>query len=246
MGDHHGHLNQEAQTYQDQYSQLQERLSEMVSLFSQTRQECDRLRTQIVPSPEKLKKSLAELAIAAETAKRENIQASTHTRDLQSKIEVLDKITNTLVKRVASMEEAHQELQKTKKLSKELKDLQEDIIVNEKAIQERVATEEHLKEQIESIYERNMRMKTQYEFKKRRVQQSLEELQQQRTTVMREQTKDRLKLQSTQSMVQRKQHEIKELKENHEQSMSHMTLRFEKLAQHLQHYHQSLSQAMTA
>lgn len=74
----------------------------------------------------------------------------------------------------------------------------------------------------------------------------MEDVLQQRTTLLRAQEHDKQRLVTLEASIARKQHEIADLRDVHEKTMGMLRARYEKLAQQVQTYHNSLLQTMVS
>jgi kinetochore protein Nuf2 len=173
-----------------------------------TTSEIERLRARIVPSPEQLRRTLVELSQAVEALKKENMSSNVHCRETQAKSELLDKISGSLGKRVASLEDLTADLARIRKMSKDAKDHSEAAAQAEAVVKEIEAQEEHLKEAINELFDKTTRQKKNFEYKKRRTAMALEEVQAQRAQLAREQEQDRVRLAALEVAVSKKQHEV--------------------------------------
>ena len=105
---------------------------------------------------------------------------------------------------------------------------------------------QHLKEQINELFEKTTKQKKQFEYKKRRAAMALEEVQAQRAQLAREQEQERRRLVVLETTAGKKQTEIAELKDGHERALHALRARMDALSFHVQQYHLDLAEAMKA
>lgn len=210
------------------------------------KKDIDRLETQIVRSPERLKKTLGMMSNNVENEKREIEQMMTSVREAEAKLQQLHKGDNRILKRISAMDEIAELLQKSKKLSKDVKEQTNAIAANEEMIGELVRDERYLKEQINKASEKLFKLQKQFEKKRTAADMALTEVQAEKMALQQKIEQQRHVLERNLAETESAKRRLDTMKQQHQTHMNTLRSKYEQLHSQLRSYHASLTEAMTA
>lgn len=136
------------------------------------KQECDKLRSQIVPSPERMKRELAELADMLQHERDTILAHERKSRDLQLKLDSLAQVETEIQRVMRLMKEVEVEMQKSKAAVEHTESIQESHQRAQLTLKELTLKEQQMQRQIQAAQERLQRLQRQHEGKRASIQQA--------------------------------------------------------------------------
>lgn len=207
-------------------------------------QTADKLRAQVVRSPEKLQRTLATMQGSIEAGELDVGELSQRLRVLQAKGMMLGKVDNKVSKRVETIGECMADRNKCKEVRKEIKLGMGSIATEEGRGAELGASAEHLDRHIQACRDRLFDMQRSNEQKRCQAQQALDETERKKLDLSYSIQQDRSQLDANTAIIQRKQQELEWTRVEHEREMSNLQGRYANFGEQLQAYHQSMIQAL--
>ena len=208
------------------------------------KQACVKLRQQIVPSPEKLRKNIAELGIAVEAEKCAAAAAERKAAELDVKHDALARVEKDVTKANKKLNECEDEKSAVTEVKQENKALLEKIAENDKAMRDCVNNEQNTRHKLTAAQEKQSRMTKQMELKEANAVDGLEQARAQ--LISAESYKDESESQLNKenlAMVQLK-NKMGEARKQHTQEMETTRLHWTNCENQLLAYHATLIDAM--
>lgn len=244
-------LNKQHALLVEQITALKQHISELSDksagdkfMILNAKQENDRLRTQIVRSPEKLKRSLSDMGTAQERLKRDIRDSQGKAASLASRFEALGRLEEKVQKRIVNLDEALADHKKSKALLKEIRDAQAQLQQDEENIAELVGSEQHLKKQISAGQDKLFRLQRQFEEKRHEAQMTLDQLQNDRMLLQRSQAKDKARVEQLEALIAQKRQELETMRRQHEEDLAALRTRFQQVTDAARGYHERLADAL--
>jgi len=206
--------------------------------------ECEKLRGQIVQSPDKLRGRLAQMEADILTKQQELSECTAKLRELQKQGLTINKVSNKLAKRLATLKECEDDKKKGKDVHQEIKHKVSECQKEEEKVQELKGTSQHLERQIAVLQEKLMSLQIQGEQKRVAAQQALDETERKKRELGFSIQQDKAQLKQNQGIIQHKEKDIIWLNEEHAREMNSLKLQYQQFAKALQAYHTTMSQAM--
>eukprot|EP00164_Ancoracysta_twista_P005929 GFYU01008161.1.p1 GENE.GFYU01008161.1~~GFYU01008161.1.p1 ORF type:complete len:442 (+),score=188.44 GFYU01008161.1:63-1388(+) len=209
-----------------------------------TKQDCEKMRSMIVQSPERLRKTISNLGDSLSHEKSAFAEAEKKQRELHSKLEALGKLEKDLTKATKGVDEVEVEMGKYKKLSKEAKGVQQAIENTASMIEELENKTQHLQRQVNSAEDKLGRTQKQRGMKEEAADVAVEAAMKQKEISDRDRQEV---VNQTQANLQ-KASDIEQktalLREGHESEVQGMWKLYEGLESQVKMYHQQLMEVM--
>lgn len=245
-------LNQENSVLRDEIKGTKDNIQEYTDklandkfLVLNAQQENEKLKSQVVRSPEKLKRALTTMDEDVVARKEDVEQLAAKLRELQSRHLALEKLDNKLAKRVAEIGECANDKTRIADIHKESKAKLAAVSREEDSVRELTAAAEHLQRQVNNNQDKLFQLQKTSEQKRYAAQQALDETERKKMELSYSIQQDRSQLDSNQAIIQRKQQEHQWLKSEHDREMSVLRERYSNFADQLKKYHSSLLSAMS-
>jgi chromosome segregation ATPase len=248
-----GRLNKEQSELKEQTKKLKAEIADVGNqtnnqkfLIATATQELEKLRAQVIKSPEKLRGRLAQLEIDIENKRRELAEENNKLRDMKAESFAVNKVLNKLAKRVATMKECEEDKKKAKELHQELKHKAYDSQKEDEKLQELKATAQHLEQQISSFQEKLLNLQIQGEQKRAIAQQALDETERQKRELAYSIQMDKEQVRQNHSIIQRKETEVQYMAQAHKREMDTLKKHYAQFAKSLRLYHSEIMAATRA
>jgi kinetochore protein Nuf2 len=210
----------------------------------ESKQKNDKLRKQIVKSPEKLKASISNMSSLVTNNKTTLTQANATLRQHQHRHTALNNVHDSLDKQNTLLQQCQEDIQKHKKLRDQIESAVSRATKEKNAIRQTAATEQHLRKQISSGQEKLFRLQEKFEKKRHASQMALDEVQSNRMTLMRDNAKQRTKIESNEALAEQRRQEIQATQAQHQRQMNQLRTKYSSLGDQVKAYHHRLLQAM--
>lgn len=214
-------------------------------LLNATR-ENERLKMQIVRSPDKLKSRLARMEQEIAEKKGEVEDFNGKLRELQSAALMLHKVDGKLAKRMACLKACLEDRKKSKELHNEIKTRSAACSSEEDRAHELAAAAQHLEKQFSQSQEKLFQLQKQGEQKRVAAQQALDEAERRKIELGYSIQQDKVQLAANQAIIQRKQQEVEWLAEGHKREMEQLRKHYARFAQDIANYHATVSHAIVS
>ncbi|ORY30450.1 Nuf2-domain-containing protein [Rhizoclosmatium globosum] len=143
-----------------------EKMNNTQFLLSNCKQDCTRLRSRIVPNPEKLQQALVDMTNSIASEKASLASREKQYRELLSKMEAMTSVQQDLVMCTKLMEECEFEMKKASTAANKLASEQENTERKKQELHEVTVRETQLKRQLANITEKLGRLEKQQTMKK--------------------------------------------------------------------------------
>jgi len=237
-------LKEEIKATKEQVMEVTERMANDNFLLLNAQRESDKLRSQIVRSPEKLKARLASMGDEIMAKKQEVADCTAKLREVQARGFALEKVSGKLAKRLTTMKACEDDKKKGKELHHEIKRKHHETQSEEDRIQGLRATADHLDKQISVCAEKLALLQRQGEQKRVAAQQSLDEAERKKLELGFSIQQDKEQLKENQATIQRKEQELQWMKEEHTREMAMLRQHHLQFAKTLRQYHSEMMEAI--
>jgi len=237
-------LREEVKSIKEEIQNVNDRIANDKFLALNAQRECDKLRGQIVQSPDKLRGRLAQMEVDIAAKKQEVSECSARLRDMQSQSLTVTKVSNKLAKRLATLKECEEDKKKGKEMHQDIKHKVSESLREEEKLQELKGTAQHLERQITSSQEKLLSLQTQGEQKRVAAQQALDETERKKRELGFSIQQDKAQVKQNQGIIQRKEQEVQWLNQEHAREMNTLKQHYQQFAKALQSYHATMAQAI--
>lgn len=222
-----------------------EKISADQFLVISGKQEAGRFRSQIVQSPEKLKRTIANLAHAVDEEKDKVNSIDKATLDMKTRLEGISRVEKEISKIFKVLETAEADKNKAKELKQEAKTIQENISSIERNAREASTNEQLVKRQASSSNERSSRLGKQFSLKIGAAEQALNLAKSELDGVFRTAVAANEQVQRENVNIQRLRKHIDEHKRNHAIEVERIRDQFAELERQVASYHSALFSALS-
>lgn len=176
-------------------------------MLNNSRQDCNKLKSRIVHSPEKLFQIINELSNAISSEKTNVGQLEKRSRDMQVRLESILKVEDDLRKCSETLNELDDLFRSRDNLNRQIKDLGENSIKFQSSLRDKENRLEQVNRQLHSAHEKLTMLHSQQQGKREQVQLRLKELRDEYAQLSNERAKIMLKIDQTDKMI--KEMEVK-------------------------------------
>lgn len=204
----------------NQKIELAKRLSETQVRLSNSRQDCIKLKSRIIHSPEKLSQIISEMQTSIQTEKLAIHQVDRKSRELQSKLESLSHLEQDLLRSLQGMESLSADIRKRDDIIQKVADEREIIDQKQILVKDLSIKETQLKRQMTSTSEKLSRLQKSQIERRERTQERLQSLNLEYKSVSEERVAALAKIEQSERMVKDLELKINDLGRNHEAEIS--------------------------
>ena len=213
-------------------------------LVINARQDSNRLRGQIVESPEKLTQALAELNASLANEKENLTSNERRARELLSKLEGLTGVEQDLEKIKALMLDCEAEMAKHDEVMGRLTADQDALACRQAEMKELGLREQQLQRQGALMQEKLHRLVSQQALKRDAAKQKMESLRKEHQDILSERASVQAKVLETERVIKDFQNKITEVRRHHEDEMETIKADFESLRVQVQSYHAEIRRTL--
>ncbi|KAI8821768.1 Nuf2 family-domain-containing protein [Fimicolochytrium jonesii] len=159
-------LTSEAEALKKEKTELAEKLSKMQMTIMNLKQDCVRLKSRIVQSPEKLKASIAEMNNSLQGDKNTVASIQKRSRELQLKVDLMNMVEQDIDACLKLMAECEAEKNKAEQAARKVVSDKENIEKRRGEIRELDFREDQMKRQITGAHEKLTRLQKHQSVKK--------------------------------------------------------------------------------
>eukprot|EP00879_Flechtneria_rotunda_P009721 GHRR01010170.1.p2 GENE.GHRR01010170.1~~GHRR01010170.1.p2 ORF type:complete len:464 (+),score=213.62 GHRR01010170.1:562-1953(+) len=204
------------------------------------KQESDRLNDQIVQSPEKFQRSLAELTAAVEAERAQVEEADRACTGLAARQEMVIKVDKEIAKCVELMTELETAVTTKKQHSRTAKELREAISGAQLDAGDLEQQHQHLKRQLATLADRIKRLESQAAVKKEAMESSIEEQLRDKEAVQAENAAQQALILQHEAEMRAVVEKTQELKQNHQGAAAVLLQRYKQLRGQVSRYNKAL------
>ena len=210
------------------------------------KQDCSKLKSQIVQSPEKIKKQLSDMSKSVENERSSVTHQEATMKDLQQRLDSLQKVEKDVKKNLALMDSLDVETSKVKTAKHQLKDATDTIAENQEELRELGNRENMLTRQLGQLKEKTDRVSRDGERALQEAQTRLNAKQQERGMLERTKTSNQARLDQNDALSREMKENIERLRKEHDAEVVGMQALCSRLESQVNNYHASLSASMAA
>ncbi|KAJ1625477.1 Nuf2 family-domain-containing protein [Pavlovales sp. CCMP2436] len=233
-------MKEVAQSLKHKWQEIGDQISETKYTLLSAKQENDSLRAQIVPSPEKLKQALTNLAESIEHEKENIGKCHDKLRRHALTSKSLTHAERDVKKVLTLVEETELEEARVDKMGKEHDDCRAHLKGNDAALHDSTFKEHQLKRQIGSIQERTTRMHKQHNSRKEAAAEAMQTAQKEWQEVEAERQATDESLGASELQLRAESEKMQRLRAQHESEMAHISGKRDKLEQQVHGYHSQI------
>jgi len=201
-------------------------------------------KSQIVQSPEKVRKYIKDMGEALENEKAATEEVERKTREFKARAEGLSKIHKEITRAIQLLEELNAEMNRAKEANRGLKDIKSKISESEAKLRQQEAAETQVGKQLTQMQDKQTRFQKRQETKREGAVISLEEVKRAKANAESELWAAKTKVDQNESMIKQVQQKIAEATREHDTEMALAHERLEQLEEQVNIYHQQLERTM--
>jgi kinetochore protein Nuf2 len=225
-------------------SELTDSVKNKKFIIVAAKQERQRLKAQVIQSPEKLRKSITDLEEGVENEKKALNATEAKARELRARLDCLEKIEKEVLQSVTAMEECGTEIEKVKQQKTTIHVIQERIVDRQAHSRELESKEGQIKRQVQATLDKQARFEEQQAAKQDAAKTSLEEVQRERGHAQKENEEIQAKIEQNEERIKRVQKKIAERRREHKEQLDILNEKFDQLEAQVHEYHHHLLRAM--
>jgi len=246
-------MNSTQATLQDELRQLKTanteisaKLAEATHSVLNEKEEVCKLQAQVVQSPDRVKRDIAEMQENLEREKENVASMNTRTRTLSQRAGGLEQCHAEMTRLAKIMAECEREMTRAKELQDEVHEQHAHQREQHSEMQKLSQAQTHSGRQVRSVEERLQRVKKQTQTRRLDSQSVLEQLQQELQDVEREREAVAQRMVANDAMVAHTSRKIADMKMAHDADMEALRNKYAELESHVVEYHKQLFSALHA
>ena len=206
----------------DQKSTASQKLAQSQFLVGNMKQECTKLKSRIVHSPEKLLQIIAEMNANISHEKTNISQLERKSRELQMKLESLVQLEQELLRTLQGMECLLSDLQKRDELVRKVSEERDSIERQHIASKDLAIKDTQMCRQLSAAQEKLSRLQKQQQERHEKISIRLKTLQEEYQVVAEDRTKASLKIEQSEKIIKDFESRMNELRRSHESEVASM------------------------
>ncbi|KAI8808577.1 Nuf2 family-domain-containing protein [Cladochytrium replicatum] len=238
-------LSEETDELKKETKGLEEKLTNTQYLIESAKADCERLRGQIVHSPEQLKQAITELNNSVSNEKANLANVEKRIREQQNKLDAMGSVEQDLSQCLKIMEDCETELQKYRAAAQKLTAEKEGIEAKNAELNDIEMTLQQQKKLLKRAQEMVVRQQKHQQLKRGTQEQKMEELKREYAKVCEEKRANQVKVDEHNYQAAVLEEKVAELKREMEQESGLVMNDFVELRSHLESYQRSLMQQLS-
>ncbi|TPX67273.1 hypothetical protein SpCBS45565_g03982 [Spizellomyces sp. 'palustris'] len=239
-------LTSEAEALKKEKTDLAEKLAKTQMTIMNLKQDCIRLKSRIVQSPEKLKASISEMNNSLQSDKATIGATEKKARELQNKIDMMSLVEQDIVTCLKLMDECEVERQKAETALKKVSTDKENIDKKHAEIRELDINEEQLKRQLNSAKDKLARLEKHQSVKNDAISSKLEKLKEEYRLAMMERAQSQAKADENEKVTIMTEEKAADLRKQEAIDAAGLEDLIGKLASQVDIYQNAIEKAMAA
>jgi len=244
-------LNQQQSTLQNELRELKTANTEISDKLAEEKfavlnetQEICRLQSQVVRSPERVKKEIEEMQETLDTEKENLKSMRNHSRQLSQRADGIEKCELELQRLLKLMADCETEMQQAKAIKEAIIDHNAQISEKQGELQKLAQAHTHCVRQAKSVEDRLLRVKKQASDRRAESQAAQEEMQAELQMVEQEREAVNKRVLSNEEMEAHTKRKIEEMTAAHNQELDELRAKYSALEKSVVEYHRQLFQVM--
>jgi len=227
-------------------NELNDRIANDRFLIHGAKQEREKLKSQIVQSPEKIRKQLDDMKTAV-NGERSNVAGlESQLKDVRGRLDSLQKLSKDMKKNLGVVEELEAQAEKVKSAKAALKETNTNIESSEQEMRTLCNEEQTVRRQLDATKEKMKRVSADGEQALKRAQSQLTKTQQEKVGLETTQTRNQTRLDQNEAVYREMVENLERLQRDHAADVDGMQALCGRLESQVNSYHESLERRMTS
>jgi kinetochore protein Nuf2 len=239
-------LSNEIKELKAESNQFMDRIATDRMRTHEAKQETEKLRSQIVQDPEKIKKQLADMKTAVNGERCNVAGQESQLKEVRARLDSVQKLNKDMKKNLAVVEELEAQAEKGKSAKAALKETSANVESSEDERRTLRNEEQTLRRQLDATKEKMKRVKAEGEQALKRSQMQLTKSQQEKVGLETMQSQNRAQVGQNEEMYNEMRENLDRLKRDHDADVDGMQALCGRLQSQVNSYHESLERRMVA
>ena len=239
-------LSNEIKELKAESNQFMDRIATDRMRTHEAKQETEKLRSQIVQDPEKIKKQLADMKTAVNGERCNVAGQESQLKEVRARLDSVQKLNKDMKKNLAVVEELEAQAEKGKSAKAALKETSANVESSEDERRTLRNEEQTLRRQLDAAKEKMKRVKAEGEQALKRSQMQLTKSQQEKVGLETMQSQNRAQVGQNEEMYNEMRENLDRLKRDHDADVDGMQALCGRLQSQVNSYHESLERRMVA
>jgi len=244
LNKHQAGINNEIKELKAISNEYNDKIADDRFRIQTARQESDKLRSQIVRSPEKIKKQLSDMSNEAESERLTAAEQEERLRAVRIRLDGLHKVEKDLKKDLAVMDELDAQTEKVKAAKRVLKETTANILKQEDDLRILSNRENTVRRQFSQAKEKMKKVKRDGERALQEAQLRMTSKQQERSDLERTRTSNQARLDQNEAVCREMRENVERLRKEHDAEIAGMQALCGRLESQVTSYHEALSARM--
>ncbi|KAK9761747.1 kinetochore-associated Ndc80 complex subunit nuf2, variant 2 [Basidiobolus ranarum] len=238
-------LSSEIEDLKKKRDELNDTLTNTQFLVMNCKQDCEKIRSLIVQSPEKLVQNLDELSATLSNTKSNVATVEKRARELQSKVDMMFFVEQDVFASIKLLEECEVEMNKYDHALQQVDIEKEEIEKKDSELRDLTIKEQQMNRQLMASQEKINRLQKHQSMKRGSIESKLKALREEYDVISDERTTTQAKIDDYRRIADEMEMKIVELRRNMEVEMSMIQTEYSKLSSQVEYYQSQLIQAIT-
>ncbi|KAG4305469.1 hypothetical protein PORY_001025 [Pneumocystis oryctolagi] len=237
-------LTNEIDVLKREKAELSERLTNNQFITVNTKQECMKLRSRIVHSPEKLKQLISDMGTSLASEKNSIASLERKSRELQNRIDAIGIVEQDILNCIKLMEECEIEIARVEEASRKVTKHQEMVDQKEMEVREVEIKDQQLNRQLANAEDRLARIQRSAEAKRDAAQKKMAEIRKEYNIMTVERAERAHEMDKKRAIIESTEKKISELRSHIESEVNAVQNEYSKLKSHIELYMEEMSRCM--
>ncbi|KTW26641.1 hypothetical protein T552_02650 [Pneumocystis carinii B80] len=237
-------LTNEIDVLKREKAEIAERLSNNQFITVNTKQECMKLRSRIVHSPEKLKQLISDMGSSLASEKSSIASLEKKSRELQNKIDAIGTVEQDILNCIKLMEECEIEIAKVEEASRKVAKHQEMVDQKELEVREVEVKDQQLNRQLANAEDKLARIQRSAEAKRETAQKKMAEIRKEYNIITVERAERAHEMDRKRTIIESTEKKISELRSHIESEVLAIQNEYSKLKSHVELYMDEMNRCM--
>jgi kinetochore protein Nuf2 len=215
-------LSAELDAYKSRKGEASERMAQTQFLLGNVKQECNKLKSRIVHSPEKLLQIIAEMNASITSEKSNVSQLEKRSRELQMKLEALAQLEQELLRTLQGMESLNSDLRKRDELLTKVQEERDSIERQQILAKDLSIKETQMSRQLNAAQDKVSRLQRGQQERREKMGTRLKTLQEEYQIVAENRSRAASKIEQSDKLVKDFEARMGELRQSHETEVATM------------------------
>lgn len=237
-------LTNEIDVLKREKTEIAERLTNNQFITVNTKQECMKLRSRIVHSPEKLKQLISDMGTSLASEKNSIASLEKKSRELQNKIDAIEIVEQDILNCIKLMEECEIEIARVEEASRKVVKHQEMVDQKELEVREVEVKDQQLNRQLANAEDKLARIQRSAEAKREAAQKKMSEIRKEYNIMIVERAERAHEIDRKRAMIESTEKKISELRAHIESEVTAVQSEYSKLKSHIELYMDEMNRCM--